>query len=72
MSSPLDLDQETMRRLGHQVADLVAEHLATIRDEPVQHPLDRRTARERVALPVPAPEHGTSFDEIVALLHERI
>ncbi|MGH7669357.1 MAG: pyridoxal phosphate-dependent decarboxylase family protein, partial [Gemmatimonadaceae bacterium] len=64
--------QETMRRLGHQVADLVAEHLATIRDEPVQYPIDRRAARERVALPVPAPEQGASFDDIVAVLRERI
>jgi aromatic-L-amino-acid/L-tryptophan decarboxylase len=72
MSSPLDLDQETMRRLGHQVADLVAEHLATIRDEPVQHPLDRREARRLAALPGPAPEVGAPFDEIVAVLRDRI
>ncbi len=72
MSSPLELDEETMRRLGRQVADLVAEHLATVRDEPVQHPLDRRAAREQIALPAQAPEQGTPFDEIVTVLRERI
>ncbi len=34
-SSPLDLDHETMRRMGRRVADLVADHLATLRDQPV-------------------------------------
>lgn len=72
MSSPLDLDQETMRRLGHQVTNLVAEHLAGIRDEPVQATLDRRSARERVALPQPAPEQGASFDDLLATLRERV
>ena len=72
MASPLDLDQETMRRLGRQVTDLVAEHLATIRSEPAQFPLDRRTARERVALPSEAPERGTSFDDILDVLRARV
>ena len=31
--SPLDLDHDTMRRLGHRVADVVAEHLATLREQ---------------------------------------
>ncbi|MHB1861948.1 MAG: pyridoxal phosphate-dependent decarboxylase family protein [Gemmatimonadaceae bacterium] len=70
--SPLDLDQETMRRLGHQVTDLVAEHLANVRSEPVQHPIDRKTARDLVGLSGRAPEQGTSFDEILATLRERV
>ncbi|HEU4988679.1 MAG TPA: aminotransferase class V-fold PLP-dependent enzyme [Gemmatimonadaceae bacterium] len=72
MSSPLELDRETMRRLGHQVTDLVAEHLAGLRDEPVQATLDRRSARARVALPQRAPERGTSFDDLLATLRERV
>lgn len=61
-----------MRRLGHQVTDLVAEHLATVRTEPAQFPLDRKTTRARVALPIGAPESGTSFDDILAVLRERV
>ncbi len=61
-----------MRRLGHQVADLVAGHLATVREEPVQHPLDRRAARHQIPLPAQAPERGAPFDEIVAVLRERV
>jgi aromatic-L-amino-acid decarboxylase len=72
MSSPLELDEETMRRLGRQVADLVAGHLATVRGEPVQFPLDRRTARERIALPARAPEQGATFDEIIGVLRDRV
>lgn len=61
-----------MRRLGHRVTDLVAAHLAGVRDEPVQHPLSRREARQLVALPADAPEHGAPFDDIVATLSERV
>ncbi len=70
--SALELDEETMQRLGHQVVDLVADHLAHVRDEPVQHPLTRAQAHERAALPAAAPEHGCSFDEIIAVLRERV
>lgn len=61
-----------MRRLGHQVTDLVAEHLASVRGQPAQHPLDRRASRDLVALPARAPEQGTSFDAIVSVLRERV
>jgi aromatic-L-amino-acid/L-tryptophan decarboxylase len=70
--SPLDLDEETMRRLGYQVTDLVAAHLAHVRDEPAQHPLSRREARALVALPPEAPRRGTSFDAIVETLRTRV
>ncbi len=68
--SPLDLDQATMRRLGHQVTDIVAEHLANIRDEPViasapRHDLNR-------ALMVAAPTDGTDFDSLIATLRENV
>lgn len=61
-----------MRRLGHQVTDLVAGHLASVRGQPAHRPLDRRTSRAVVALPQRAPELGTSFDAIVSVLRERV
>ncbi len=59
-----------MRRLGHQVTDLVAEHLANIRDEPViasapRHDLNR-------SLMIPAPRDGTDFDSLIATLRENV
>ncbi len=68
--SPLDLDRETMRRLGRRVADLVADHLATLRDQPVQRSLTRADANRVIASP--APEVGRSFDELLEFLDERI
>ncbi|MDE3173556.1 MAG: hypothetical protein KGN74_10835 [Gemmatimonadota bacterium] len=72
MPSPLDLDEATMVRLGRRVADLVAAHLARVRDEPVQHPIGRREARDLAALPAVAPEAGAPFDGIVATLQARV
>jgi glutamate/tyrosine decarboxylase-like PLP-dependent enzyme len=68
--SPLDLDLDTMRRLGRDVADLVAEHLATLREQPVLDVIDRATADRLIATPPPA--RGTDFDTLLATLRERI
>ena len=68
--SPLDLDRETMRQIGHQAVDLVAEHLSSLRDQPAQRKLDRRSARELIA--VPPPEAGVPFETIIAALRERV
>jgi aromatic-L-amino-acid decarboxylase len=68
--SPLDLDKETMRRLGHRVADIVAEHLATIRDEPVIASLPRRELGR--ALARAAPSEGTEFEQLVATLQQSV
>ena len=68
--SPLDLDQETMRRLGHRVADIVAEHLATIRDEPVIASLPRTELG--IALSRPAPRTGVDFEELIATLTRNV
>jgi aromatic-L-amino-acid decarboxylase len=68
--SPLDLDRETMRQLGRRVADLVADHLATLREQPVQRSLGRREAQALVA--TPAPEDGRPFDELLQLLQDRV
>jgi aromatic-L-amino-acid/L-tryptophan decarboxylase len=68
--SPLDLDQETMRRLGHRVADIVAEHLATIRDEPVIASLGRHELGH--ALARPAPRAGVDFEQLVSTLQQSV
>jgi aromatic-L-amino-acid decarboxylase len=59
-----------MRRLGRRVADLVADHLATLREQPVQRSRARREAQQLIA--VPAPEHGRSFDELLEFLQEHV
>jgi len=68
--STLDLDQETMRRLGHRVADIVAEHLATIRDEPVIASLPRPELGR--ALARPAPRTGVDFEQLVSTLQQSV
>jgi aromatic-L-amino-acid/L-tryptophan decarboxylase len=68
--SPLDLDEETMRRLGHRVADIVAEHLATIRDEPVIASLPRPELGR--ALARPAPRTGVDFEQLVSTLKQSV
>jgi glutamate/tyrosine decarboxylase-like PLP-dependent enzyme len=60
----LDLDQATMRRIGHQVTDLVAEHLATLRDQPAFSTLDRASAR--VLFDTEPPAQPSSFDAVLA------
>ncbi|HVZ77969.1 MAG TPA: pyridoxal-dependent decarboxylase [Gemmatimonadaceae bacterium] len=69
-SSPLDLDRETMRQLGHRVADLVAEHLSSLREQPVQQFLPRPDARALIA--GPPPRQGQPFEDIVTFLRERV
>jgi aromatic-L-amino-acid decarboxylase len=66
----LELDHETMRRMGHQVADLVAEHLATLREQPAFGTLDRRAARN--LLPVDPPAGPSSFESVLQQFRERI
>jgi len=68
--SPLDLDHDTMQRLGRDVADLVAEHLSTLRDQPVLDVIDRATAERLIAAPPPA--RGTDFETLLTTLRERI
>ena len=68
--SALELDRETMRRLGRQVADTVADHIATLREQPVQRSMTRVEADALVA--APAPEVGRPFDELLAYLDTRV
>ena len=59
-----------MRRLGRRVADLVADHLATLRQQPVHESLTRREAEPIVT--TPAAETGRSFEELLAFLVEQV
>lgn len=59
-----------MRRLGHQVADIVAEHLANIRSEPVIAAVPRSELNK--LLLSPPPSQPSDFDSIVATLREHV
>jgi aromatic-L-amino-acid decarboxylase len=70
MSTPLALDDKEFRRLGHQVVDLIADHLARVAGRPVFTPMPaaaRSALRERTL-----PEHGASPDALLAELAERV
>ena len=62
----LDLDQATMQRLAHRVADVVTEHLGTLRRQPVITGLNRRETDARLLRP--APRSGTDFDTLLETL----
>jgi aromatic-L-amino-acid/L-tryptophan decarboxylase len=67
--SPLDLDHATMQRLGRQVADMVAEHLATLRAQPVIAnglPVDTRARLAAV------PEDGAEMDALLRTLRDDV
>jgi aromatic-L-amino-acid/L-tryptophan decarboxylase len=68
--SPLDLDHNTMRRLGYRVADAVAEHLATLRDQRVIDSLARDAAEELIA--APPPRRGADFETLLSTLHRHV
>ena len=68
--SPLDLDFETMQQLGHEVTDLIAAHLAGIRDQPVIATAPRSVLNP--ALMKPAPRSPERFESILASLGENV
>lgn len=70
MPSPLDLDLETMRRLGYRVTDLVAGHLASLRDQPAYATRSREEAMG--ALAIAPPEDGTDFESIIGDLERDV
>src|SRR5512133_2956734 len=61
--SPLDLDHATMQRLGRQVADAVAGHLASLRDQRVLTNGLPAPSRQRIA--APPDETPVSFDHLL-------
>src|SRR5512146_1184995 len=68
--SNLELDRETMLRIGRQVCDSVVEHLTTLRQQPAQLSLTRTDA-EKLIGGVPS-EHGTDFDDLLAVLRDQV
>src|SRR5687768_7089412 len=66
----LDLDHEQQPRLGRRVADVVAEHLATVRDQPVYTTLSPADANRLLA--GPAPKDPTDFEALLGVLRERV
>ena len=68
--TPLDLDRTTMRRLGHRVADIVADHLASLREQPVLTGLDRNMTD--AALRRPAPREPSDFEALVRTLQRDV
>ena len=59
-----------MQRLGHQVTDIIAEHLAGIRDERVIASAPRSILN--AALLKPAPRDPSDFDSLIATLQEHV
>ena len=68
--SALDLDLETMQRLGYQVTDMIAGHLSTLRDQPVIANAPRSQLNE--ALLEPPPRKPAAFDSIVDTLRQHV
>jgi aromatic-L-amino-acid/L-tryptophan decarboxylase len=68
--SSLDLDHATMQSMGRQVADFVASHLATLRDQPAYSTLDGRGARSLLE-PEP-PTLGAPFESVLARFAEHV
>ena len=68
--SPLDLDHATMQRLGRQVADTVAEHLASLRQQRVlTNGLPPATRRRLEVAPSESP---VPFDDLLRELRDDI
>ena len=70
LRSNLELDDATMRRMGRRIADLVVDHLGSIREQPAQQSLSRRDTESLIG-GAPA-EDGREFDDLVAFLQERV
>ena len=68
--SPLVLDVETMQALGHEVTNLIAGHLAGIRDQPVIASAPRSSLNP--ALMEPPPAGPEAFDSIISTLREYV
>ena len=55
---PLDMSPEEFRRLGHELVDRVAEHLATMRDRPVTRATPPAELRRLLDAAAPLPTRG--------------
>jgi glutamate/tyrosine decarboxylase-like PLP-dependent enzyme len=70
MPSPLDLDRATMERLGRKVADHVAAHLASLREQRLCKSISRSDAEPLIYTPPPAA--GRDFDALLEFLTNRV
>ncbi|MDX6564780.1 MAG: aromatic-L-amino-acid/L-tryptophan decarboxylase, partial [Gaiellales bacterium] len=61
---------DEIRRLGHRVVDLVADHLAGLPDQPVFRPFPNATARELLAEGLPLA--GESAELILDRIAEQV
>ena len=68
--SNLELDRDTMRRLGHIVCDSVVDHLTTLRDQPAQRSLGRLDAQAAIA--ASPSENGENFDALLDFLRDQV
>lgn len=59
-----------MQQLGYRVTDLIAKHLANIREEPVIAALPR--SELTAALSAPAPSRGNDFENLIATLEASV
>lgn len=59
-----------MQQMGRQVADAVAKHLASLRDQPAYSTLPRREAQSLID--TAPPRQPTSFDQVLARFQERV
>lgn len=66
----LELDHATMQRLGRLVADHVATHLATLRDQRLFKAIPRSQAEPLIYTAAPA--EGESFERLLEFLSERV
>ena len=66
----LELDHRTMQEMGRTVADFVAGHLASLREQPAFRTLDPRAARG--LLSSAPPENPRSFDAVLQDFRERV
>ena len=67
---PLAMDPDAFRRLGHAAVDLVANHLAGIRERPVFRPM--APAERTALLDRPLPDAGTPPDALLDLVRHQI
>jgi aromatic-L-amino-acid decarboxylase len=66
----LELDRDTMRQMGYQVTDVVAEHISTLRRQPAQRSLARAEAERLIG--GPPPQRGHEFEALLEFLRERV
>jgi aromatic-L-amino-acid decarboxylase len=67
---PHDWTPDEIRRIGYRVADLIADHLSALPDEPVFRPVPRELAQS--FLTTPPPQDPVSPDEVLRRFQETI